>query len=165
MKKGLEEKPQNLISSKVPEVWETEDEKLQTVDSLRRYFKEFARKNYRDYPYINKNTGWKIRISDQGIGEIRKFRKREHIFLIRILDEILENSIFVCTVPDNKNKPGIENVSYFDCKCIINGKEYLTRLTIKKALNDEVRFFYYHKTNKHIKKAKSQKPYSGTLLA
>ena len=30
-------------------------------------------------------------------------------------------------------------------KCKINGKAYRVKLTVKKALNDEVRFFYYFK--------------------
>jgi len=146
--KDLAENPFSLAYPKKLEIWETDDEKQLTIDGLRRYYKDYARKKFRQHPYVNLNTGWKIRVSDQGIGEIRKFRKREHIILIRILDEILENSILFCTVPDNKNKPGIENVSYLDCKCRVNGKEYSTRLTIKKAYYDEVQFFYYIKIMK-----------------
>ena len=119
---------------KLSEIWENEEEKNLTIDGLRRYYKDYARRNYRQSPYINKNTGWKIRVSDQGIGEIRKFRKREHIILIRILDEILENAILFCTVPDNKNKPGIESVSYLDYRCRVNGKEHSVRLTVKKNI-------------------------------
>jgi len=129
----------------VLEIWETEEEKKLTIDSLRRFYKEFAREKYRKQPYVNKDTGWKIRVSDQGIGEIRKFRKREHIILIRILDKIIEESILINTVPDNKNKQGIENVSNLDYKCKVNGKNCLVRLIIKKTYNDEERFFYYIK--------------------
>ena len=127
------------------EIWETDEEKRLTIDGLRRFYKEFARKNFRQHPYLNKSTGWKIRVSDQGIGEIRKFRKREHIILVRVLDTMLEDSIFCGTVPDNKNKPGIENVSYFTYNCKVNGKIYCVILTVKKAYNDDVRFFYYYK--------------------
>ena len=127
------------------EIRETEEEKRLTVDGLRRFYKEFARKNLRQRPYINKNTGWKIRVSDQGIGEIRKFRKREHIILVRILGIMLEDSILLDTVPDSKNKPGIESVSYFEYRCKVNGKTYSVKLTVKKTYNDDVRFFYYYK--------------------
>jgi hypothetical protein len=58
---------------------------------------------------------------------------------------MLENAVFVDTVPDEKNTPGIENVSYFDYRCKINGKTYTVRLILKKALGDDVRFFYYYK--------------------
>jgi len=129
----------------IPEIWETEEELKLSIDGLRRFYKKFARTHFRQRPYINKNTGWKIRVSTQGIGEIRKFRKREHIILVRILDTMLENSILCETVPDDKNTPGIENVSYFDYKCNVNGKAYSVKLTVKKALNDAVRFFYYFK--------------------
>ena len=127
------------------EIWETEEEKLLNIDGLRRFYKEYARRNYKQHPYINKNTGWRIRVSDQGIGEIRKFRKREHVILVRILDKIIEESILYDTVPDNKKKSGIENVSYLDYKCKVFGKEFFVRLTVKKAYNDEERFFYYFK--------------------
>ena len=95
------------------EIWETEDEKRLSIDELRRFYKEFARNNFRQHPYINKHTNWKIRVSAQGIGEIRKFRKREHIIMVRILDIILKDSILCEVVPEEKNTPGIENVSYF----------------------------------------------------
>ena len=134
-----------LKDTHLPEIWETEEDKKLSIDGLRRYYKEFALKNFRHSPYINKNTGWKIRVSAQGIGEIRKFRKREHIILVRFLDTMLENATFIDTVPDEKNTPGIENVSYFDYKCKVNGKPYTVRLILKKALGDDVRFFYYYK--------------------
>ena len=89
------------------------------------------------------------KVSAQGIGEIRKFRRREHIILVRILDSMLENATFFDTVLDEKSTPGIENVSYFDYKCKINGKAYSVRLILKKAINDNVRFFYYYKLTGH----------------
>jgi hypothetical protein len=128
-----------------PEIGETEEDKKLSIDGLRRFYKDFALKNFRHVPYINKSTGWKIRVSAQGIGEIRKFRKREHIILVRILDTMLENAVFIDTVPDEKNTPGIENISYFNYRCKISGKPYTVRLILKKALDDDVRFFYYYK--------------------
>jgi hypothetical protein len=135
----------NNLKGVIPEVWETEEDKKLSIDGLRRFYKDFALKNFRHVHYINKNTGWKIRVSAQGRGEIRKFRKREHIILVRILDTMLENALFVDTVPDEKNTPGIENVSYFDYRCKIDVKPYTVRITLKKALGDDVRFFYYYK--------------------
>jgi hypothetical protein len=132
-------------AEQLPEIWETEEEKSLPIDGLRRLYKEFALKNFRRSPYINRNTGWKIRVSAQGIGEIRKFRKREHIILVRVLDTLLENSILFDIVPDEKNTPGIENVSYFNYRCKINGKAYSVRLILKKAIGDDTRFFYYYK--------------------
>jgi hypothetical protein len=134
-----------LDEAKIPEIWENEEETRLSVDELKRFYKEFARKNFRQCPYLNKNTGWKIRVSAQGIGEIKKFRKREHIILARCLGTMLEDSVLYCTVPDNKNTPGIECVSYLDYRCNVNGKKYLVRLTVKKAYGDDAHFFYYYK--------------------
>ena len=129
----------------MPEIWETEEEKCLSIDGLRRFYKEFARKNFRHHPYLNRQTGWKIRVSAQGIGEIRKFRKREHIILVRILNTMLENSVLHESVPDEKNTQGIENVSYFSYKCKVNGTAYSVILTVKKPKNDDICFFYYYK--------------------
>ena len=134
-----------LTEGQIPEIWETEEEKALTIDGLRRFYKRYALDNFRGQPYVNKDTGWKIRVSAQGIGEIRKFRKREHVILVRILDTMLENAVLYETVPDDKNTPGIENISYFDFGCFVNDKIYSVRLTVKKAISDDVRFFYYFK--------------------
>ena len=131
------------------EIWETEEDKKLSIDELRRYYKEYARNNLRQRPYLNKDTGWKIRVSAKGIGEIKKFRKREHIILVRILDIMLENSILYATVPDDKNTPCIENVYYFDYKCLVNGKAYTVTIIVKKTASDDVRFFYYYKLSKN----------------
>jgi len=130
------------------EIWETEEDKNLSIDGLRRFYKKFAQINFRQHPFINKHTGWKIRVSAQGIGELKKFRKREHIILIRALDSMLEDSILCETVSDINNTPGIENVSYFKYTCKVNGKTYSVILTVKKALGDDIRFFYYFKFTK-----------------
>jgi hypothetical protein len=134
-----------IQEAQIPEIWETEEEKALSIDGLRRFYKEYARQNFRNHSYTNKDTGWKIRVSDQGIGEFRKFRKREHIILIRILDTMLEDSALQETVPDNKNSPGVENVSYFEYMCHVNGKTHTVKITVKKARNDEERIYYYYK--------------------
>jgi hypothetical protein len=131
--------------AQIPEIWETEEEKRLSVDRLRRFYKEYARKNFRNHAYRNKNTGWKIRVSDQGIGEFKKFRKKEHIILIRILNTMLINSNLLSTVPDNKNTYGVENVSYFGYQCLVNGRPRMVQLTVKKIQNDEERVYYYYK--------------------
>ena len=82
-----------LGEAKIPEIRESEEERKLSIDELRRFCKEFARENFRRRPYVNKNTGWKIRVSAQGIGEIKKFRKREHVILARCLDAMLEDSV------------------------------------------------------------------------
>jgi hypothetical protein len=118
---------ENDLEGAIPEIWETEEDKKLSIDGLRRFYKDFALKNFRHIPCINKNTGWKIRVSAQGIGEIRKFRRREHIILVRTLDTMLENAVFFDTVPDEKNTPGIENVSYFDCMRRVHTQELASR--------------------------------------
>ena len=82
------------MAEQAPEIWETEEDKKLSIDGLRRFYEEFALKNFRNSPYTNKNT------------------------------------------------PGIENVSYFDYNCKINGKAFSVRLILKKAIGDDTRFFF-----------------------
>jgi hypothetical protein len=58
---------------------------------------------------------------------------------------MLEKAIYYDTVPDEKNTSGIENVSYLNYRCKVNGKNFLVRITVKKTLSNEERFFYYYK--------------------
>ena len=45
---------------------------------------------------------------------------------------MLENAVLYETMLDDKNTSGIENVSYFDYGCSVNGKVYFVRITVKK---------------------------------
>jgi hypothetical protein len=86
------------LEGTIPEIRETDEDKKLSIDGLRRFYKDFALKDFRHFPFINK-----------------------------------------------KNTPGIENISYFDYICKVNCKPYTVRLILKKALGDDVRFFYYYK--------------------
>jgi len=41
-----------LNEGQIPEIWENEEEKQLTVDGLRRFYKEFSRKNFKQHPYV-----------------------------------------------------------------------------------------------------------------
>jgi len=46
----------DISGSQTPEIWETEEDKKLSIDGLRRFYKEFALKNFRHNPYTNKKA-------------------------------------------------------------------------------------------------------------
>jgi hypothetical protein len=94
---------------------------------------------------LNKDKNWSIALSSRVISEWRiKSRTRERILSIRLLDTMIEGAKFRKTVKDNKNTPGIEEVSYFENWCKINGKLFKNNITVKKQRVLGRRFVYYY---------------------
>jgi hypothetical protein len=126
------------------EAGETEEDALLSIGRLKYKYKKIVSENFRQHPFRNIDTGWNIRISNNGIREMEKFRTRDHIISLKILDKIIETAVFEETVADNKNTPGIESVSYFSCPAFLNGTAYTVRLTVKKHKAGEERIYYFH---------------------
>ena len=136
--------------TQIPEIWETEEDKLYTIGQLKYRYRQIAKRNFQGKVYINKDKNWPIRVSSDGIMEWwRKSRKREHIISVKLLDYFLENGFFIEEKPDYKNRPEIESASLFESACKVNGKSYRVFLTIRKGVDDIAKFRYY--TLKNIK--------------
>jgi hypothetical protein len=123
---------------------ETADDKTLSIGQLKYKYRKYAGTYFRVQPFVNQHTGWEIRVSNNGLREIEKFRTRDHIISLQILDKIIESAKFVETVPDNKGTVGIENVSYFEIDAKLNNTLYTVKLTVKKHVSSEQRIYYYH---------------------
>jgi len=132
---------------KIPllEIYETDDDKLLSVNKLREKCIEYVKNNYFKTPHLvveNQNTKWKIEITTRVIKEWRqKSRTRPRIISICLLDKIIETAVLIKTEDDNKKTRGIESVSEFENRCKINGKLYKIRIIVKKQPN---RYFIYY---------------------
>ncbi|GHV25476.1 hypothetical protein AGMMS4952_03310 [Spirochaetia bacterium] len=130
------------------EIEETEEEKSFSVGSLKEKYIKEARRRFLKVPplvIVNKQTNWAIEVSNRVISEWRsKSRTRERIIAIQVLDTMIETAVFLKTTEDEKNTPGIEEVSYFENKCRINGKLCKITITIKKQTIGGRRFAYYY---------------------
>ena len=130
------------------EIWETEEEKKLSIIVLKKKYIALARSLFITNPpkaVLNKDTGWHIEISNRVINEWwGKSRTRERILAIKLLDIMIEKAKFIKTVEDSKHTPGIENVSYFEDYCEINGKPYKINIAVKKMLETNRRFVYYY---------------------
>ena len=153
----MAENTKNFISSLVSEIWETEEEKRLITSDLKHKYIIYARSQFiRNPPIIilNKDKNWHIELSRKVISEWRiKSRTRERILSIKLLDTMIENAKYKQTVEDIKKTNGIESVSYFENKCIINGKMYKINITVKKHKKlERIYAYYYSATEYEIKK-------------
>ncbi|MDR2716483.1 MAG: hypothetical protein LBB89_00250 [Treponema sp.] len=138
----------SLNERQIPEIGETGEEKNLTITALKKKYIVFARSRFIRNPpmtVLNRNTGWLIELSNRVINEWwGKSRTRERILSIQLLDVMIEGAKFLKAIEDTKKTPGIENVSYFENFCKINGKLFKINITVKKMLDKNRRFAYYY---------------------
>jgi hypothetical protein len=129
----------------IPEIWETEEDRLLSVNKLRERYIEYARSHFIKTPHLaveNEDTKWKIEITTQVIKEWRqKSRTRARIMAIRLLDDMIKTGVLIKTEADNKQTRDIESVSEFEKWCRIEGKLYKIRIVVKKQPE---RYFAYY---------------------
>ena len=130
------------------EIWETAEEKRLPISCLKKKYIAIAKGRFVCNPpmiVVNKDTDWPIALSGRVISEWRtKSRTRERVLAIQLLDTMIESTRLLETVADAKNTQGIENVSYFESFCRINGKPFKITVTVKKQKTVNRRFAYYY---------------------
>jgi hypothetical protein len=135
------------LLSEIPEIAETDTEKLLPIGKLKTSYKQYAKFNFQGNVYCNNDSGLLIKVSKDSIMEwYVKSRRREHIISIKKLDSILANALFLDTEPDIKNRSKIESASHFKYMCKINGELYNVLITTRKAVNDINKLRYYSLT-------------------
>ena len=136
---------ESLQSAKEAEIWETEEDKQLSVNKLKEKYIEYARSHFIKTPHVvvvNQHTHWEIQITGQVIKEWRqKSRTRPRIIVIQLLDKMIETAQLINTEKDRYNTPGIVSVSEFENRCMIGGKLFKIRITVKQQADR--RFIYY----------------------
>ena len=150
---------------KIPEIWETEEEKIFSIGRLKYHYLQIARQKFQGKIFANKDTQNLIRVSHDGIIEWwRKSRKREHIISVQLLDYFLESAIFIDKKPDYKHRPEIEGIILFESACEVNGKSFKVIIIIRKGVDDIAKFRYYTLKNVNLlpaKKSRSRETWPG----
>ena len=140
---------EKLKSSKAIEISGTE---IASSSDLKQY-----KKNALEYgkalrgEYTNKDTGEKISLtggnSRGGIREILQhdYKDAEHLQSIAAIPQIIEDSIYVDTLPneDSGKYPGVESFSYYVCGLNIGGRNYTVKAVIANQSNGE-RYYDHH---------------------
>jgi hypothetical protein len=77
----------------IPEIWETEEEKMLSLADLKRKYLDHAKNHFQGRVFFNTNTGKLIKVSSDSLREWWvKSRRREQVISMQILDFFLENS-------------------------------------------------------------------------
>jgi hypothetical protein len=130
---------------KIAAIWETEEDKLLSINKLKEKYVHYAHSHLIKTPHlvvINQNTQWEIQITGQDIKEWRqKSRTRPRIIAIQLLDQMIKTAKLISTEKDRYNTPGIEAVSEFENRCMIEDQLFKIRITVKEQVNR--RFAYY----------------------
>lgn len=121
-----------------------EEKQLSDVD-LKKECYDYARKNFQGKKFTNKETGRGIIVSKDGLGEWKtKTKSRDQILSVKILDKLLENATFSHAEPDKLNRKNIAEISYFDCRCNINGQDYNAVITIRDVKNYGLKYYHHY---------------------
>ena len=133
-----------LHEAEIPEIWETEEEKRKSFKDLRKSFIKFARSHFQGNKYYNKAMNEDILVSRDGIDKLEGMLSfREQCIAIQLLDKILINSVVEKYEPDKKNRWNVEGFIYLVYQCRLNDKPYKIYTTIKKTVNNPLKFYGY----------------------
>ena len=133
-----------LDEIKIPEIWETEEDKKLSAFDLKTKYKKYFQEHFQGNQYLNKSTGILISVSSDSVRQwVTKSRSRDKIIVIQILDFLLENSKSEgLLIPDRKERAEIEHFIHFMHIVSINGKKYNVVLKIVKPVNQSHKFYY-----------------------
>jgi hypothetical protein len=135
---------ESLNGAKIPEIWETGEEKGLSVRELKNLNFAWALKQLRGKFFVNKAINEAVAVSRDGLGEWKTNTKsREQAISIRILGQLLTNAAFWKKKDHVPPDPNIKEVVYLRQDCMVNGKRYTAVFTVKvyKAGN---RHKYHH---------------------
>ncbi|WP_219843702.1 MuF-C-terminal domain-containing protein [Haemophilus haemolyticus] len=97
--------------------------------------------------YVNKDTGREISLGRNGVTEVLRhdYKDREHLQSIAAIPQIIENSIYIDTLPneDLAKNPDIKEYEYYIAGLNIGGVDYTVRAAIGVGRNGNR--YYDHK--------------------
>jgi hypothetical protein len=134
----------DILGSQIPEIWETEEDKLLSTFDLKTKYKIYLQTHFQGKQYFNRDMGVWISVSSDCVRQwVKKSRTREKIILIQVLDFLLENGKYEGQpVPDRKERAEIEHFKHLHHPVIINGLEYNVILKIIKPVNQPHKFYF-----------------------
>jgi hypothetical protein len=139
-------------------VAETGFEKKLTDYELKKMCFGYAREHFQGKKYLNNDTGREILVSRDGLDErYSKTRSREQALSIKILDDLLTSSTLPRPETDRKKRIDIQAMDHFSRNCVVNGKKYEARITIRTTREYGDKYYHHYLVNIEIE------PRSGTV--
>ena len=96
-------------------------------DSAKQWMKDNIRGEY-----TNKDSGETIQISRVGINEVTSHGTKDNAHLVSIsaIPQLIENSIFIEEIPNEKENDKYDSYRYYVCGAKINGDDYTIKVVI-----------------------------------
>ncbi len=96
-------------------------------DSAKQWMKDNIRGEY-----TNKDTGETIQISRVGINEVTSHGTKDdaHLISITAIPQLIEDSIFIEEIPNEKGNDKYDSYRYYVCGAKINGDDYTIKVVI-----------------------------------
>jgi len=133
-----------MEEAKIPEIWETEEEKLKSFRDLRESQIKFAKNTFQGKKYHNMAMDKDILVSRDGIDKLEGMISfREQCIAIQLLDKFLIDSAVEGRKRDKKNRWNVDEFIYLAYQCKLNGKLYKALTTVKKTVNNPLKFYGY----------------------
>jgi hypothetical protein len=134
-----------LQEVRIPEIWETTEEKRLSDRELKAQCFSFARSHFQGNFFKNNSIQQNIAVSRDGLGEWKTVTKsRDQAISIKILNTLLENGTFWKEEPPKNQDPNIDKVVYLRKKCRINGILYSAIITVKVYKAKRYHKYYHH---------------------
>jgi hypothetical protein len=149
--KNVTQEDRNIID-------ETNTEKDLSDHELKKECFGYARQHFQGKKYLNVATGRIILVSRDGLDEwYNKTKSREQALSIKILDDLLESSNLAKSDVDRKGREDIQGVDYFSRYCVVNGKPYEARITVRTTKEQGTKYYHHYLADIKIE------PHSGIL--
>jgi hypothetical protein len=133
-----QEPPRNMVS-------ETDAEKDLTDYELKRSCFNYARACFHGKKYLNGDTRRQILVSCDGLDEwYSKTKSREQALSIKILDDLLTASKLSKPDTDRKGRDDVQRMDHFSRNCIVNGKTYEARITIRTTREHGDKYYHHY---------------------
>jgi len=133
-----------LHEAQIPEISETEKEKLLSIKELKNLNFAWALKHLRSKSFFNKFINESIAISRDGLGEWKtKTKSKDQALSIKILGQLLENAALWDKKAHTPPDPNIKEVIYLRQDCKVNNNMYTSVITVK-VFKSQNRHKYYH---------------------
>ena len=133
-----------MHEAQIPEIGETEEDKLKSFKDLRKFYIKFAKDCFQGKKYHNKAINEDILVSRDGIDKLEGMLSfREQCIAIQLLDKLLINSTVEGRESDKKKRWNVDEFIYLVYQCRINGKSFKVLTTIKKTVNNPLKFYGY----------------------
>ena len=131
-----------LNEAGIPKIWETDEDKLKSFEDLRAFYIRFTKTHFQGKKFHNKALGEDILVSRDGIDKLEGMLSfREQCLAVQLFDTFLLESTVESRESDKKKRRSVEAFIYLAYQCKINDKPYRVRTTIRKTVNNPLKFY------------------------